>query len=557
MDWQRYTLLGGIAAVVLALIFQWNEFKEQHTPAVDRETVIRTEMPSHNRGTATVPGTATGDSDVPQLQTPDGTSDSAAPAERQLISVTTDVFELFIDPRGGDIVKVALRQFEEELHTPDRPLILLNQTRDHTYIAQSGLIGRNGTDSAAGRPLFSAEKTQYALSEGQDALVVDLTLQQQGANITKRFTFSRGDYLIDVSYLVDNTSDATWTAALFGQIKRDDREPPVDAGIGVAPFLGAALHTSEENYFKQDFEEIAESPTRTSVEGGWVAMVQHYFLSAWVPPQNVRNTFELRQLSSGLFRMGFTSPQVQIPGGTQGELSAAFYAGPKDVYRLEEISPYLDLTVDYGWLWWIAKPLFRVLHFIQEHIVSNWGWAIILLTVFIKALLFPLSAAGTKSMARMRKFAPQMKKLQEQYKDNRQKLAEETMKLYRREKINPMGGCLPILLQMPVFIALYWMLTETVELRHAPWILWIHDLSAKDPYFILPVLMGASMWFMQKLNPQPTDPTQARIMQLMPVMMTFFFLWFPAGLVLYWIANNLITIGQTWYINKQVEAGKV
>ncbi|MFC6633857.1 membrane protein insertase YidC [Microbulbifer taiwanensis] len=553
MDWQRYTLLGGIVAVVLALIFQWNEFKEQHTPALDRETVIRSE----SRGTETTPHANTGDSDVPQLQSQTGSDQGEQKTGRQLISVTTDVFELLIDPRGGDIVKVALRKFEEELHSPDRPLILLNQTRDHTYIAQSGLIGQNGTDSAAGRPLFTVAQTQYALSEGKDALTVDLTLQQQGANITKRFTFNRGDYLIKVSYLVDNTGDTPWSAAMFGQIKRDDREPPVDTGIGVSPFLGAAIHTSEENYFKQDFEDIAEKPTRESVEGGWVAMVQHYFLSAWVPPQDERNTFELRELSNGLFRMGFTSPQVQIPAATQGELSASFYAGPKDVYRLEEISPYLDLTVDYGWLWWIAKPLFRVLHFIQEHIVSNWGWAIILLTVFIKALLFPLSAAGTKSMARMRKFAPQMKKLQEQYKDNRQKLAEETMKLYRREKINPMGGCLPILLQMPVFIALYWMLTETVELRHAPWILWIHDLSAKDPYFILPVLMGASMWFMQKLNPQPTDPTQARIMQLMPVMMTFFFLWFPAGLVLYWIANNLITIAQTWYINKQVDAGKV
>ncbi|SEA17954.1 membrane protein insertase YidC [Microbulbifer marinus] len=554
MDWQRYTLLGGIAAVVLALIFQWNEFKEQHTPAVDRETVVR----SDSQGAVTAPKKETGDSDVPQLQPPAGAStDTEQTGQRELVRVTTDAFELLIDPRGGDIVKVALRQYEEELHTPDRPLILLNQTRDHTYIAQSGLIGANGTDSAAGRPLFNAAKTQYALSEGKDALVVDLTLKQPGANITKRFTFNRGDYLVEVSYLVDNTSDKPWSAALFGQIKRDDREPPADTGIGMSPFLGAALHTSEENYFKQDFEEIAEKPTRETIEGGWVAMVQHYFLSAWIPTQDARNTFELRQLSNGLFRMGFTSPQVQIAAGTQGELSAAFYAGPKDVYRLEEISPYLDLTVDYGWLWWIAKPLFRVLHFIQEHIISNWGWAIILLTVFIKALLFPLSAAGTKSMARMRKFAPQMKKLQEQYKDNRQKLAEETMKLYRREKINPMGGCLPILLQMPVFIALYWMLTETVELRHAPWILWIHDLSAKDPYFILPVLMGASMWFMQKLNPQPTDPTQARIMQLMPVMMTFFFLWFPAGLVLYWIANNLITIAQTWYINKQVEAGKV
>ncbi|MEW5250354.1 membrane protein insertase YidC [Microbulbifer discodermiae] len=546
MDWQRYTLMGCIVAVLLALVFQWNQFKQEHTPAVDRETVLRSES-------VTVPGTnnppAAAD-DVPQIEAPA----EQPSAERELVSVDTDVFSLLIDTRGGDIVKVALRQYYEELNAVDRPFILLNQTRDHnTYIAQSGLIGRNGTDSAKGRPLYSVSAKEFTLADNSDTLQVDLTLQQQGATITKRFTFTRGDYLIRVSYLIDNTSSAPWSAALYGQIKRDSQEPPVDVGIGISPFLGAAMHGNEDNYLKQDFEEIAEKPTRETVQGGWVAMVQHYFISAWIPPQQESNKFELRQLSDGLFRLGFTSPQVEIPADSRGEISASFYAGPKDVFRLEEISPYLDLTVDYGWLWWLAKPMFWVLNFIHEHIVANWGWSIILLTVFIKALLYPLSAAGLKSMARMRTFAPQMKKLQEQYKDNRQKLAEETMKLYRREKINPMGGCLPILLQMPVFIGLYWMLMETVELRHAPWILWIHDLSAKDPYFILPIIMGVSMWFMQKLNPQPTDPTQARILQLMPVMMTFFFLWFPAGLVLYWIANNLISIAQTWYINRQVE----
>ncbi|MCW8125382.1 membrane protein insertase YidC [Microbulbifer halophilus] len=556
MDWQRYTLLGGIAAVVLALIFQWNEFKEERAPAVDRETVVRGDAPTLPQGQEKDAQAET-NSDVPQLQSEAEQPQVDNGEQRQLISVTTDVFELLIDPRGGDIVKVALRDFDQELNTPDRPMILLNRTRGHTYIAQSGLIGPNGTDSSAGRPLFESEATEYALSEGKDTLTVDLTLRQEDANITKRYTFNRGDYLVDISYLVDNTSGEEWSAAMFGQIKRDSQEPPVDTGIGMSPFLGAAIRTADENYFKQDFEEIAEEPTRETIEGGWVAMVQHYFLSAWVPPQDEQNTFELRELSGDLFRMGFTATPVTVAAGTQGELSASFYAGPKDVIRLEQISPYLDLTVDYGWLWWIAKPLFRVLNFIQEHIVSNWGWAIVLLTLFIKALLYPLSSAGLKSMARMRKFAPQMKKLQEQNKGNRQKLAEETMKLYRREKINPMGGCFPILLQMPVFIALYWMLNETVELRHAPWILWIHDLSTKDPFFILPVLMGATMWFMQRLNPQPTDPTQARIMQLMPVMMTFFFLWFPAGLVLYWLANNVISIAQTWFINKQVEAGKV
>ncbi|MFD1216762.1 membrane protein insertase YidC [Microbulbifer celer] len=557
MDWQRYTLVGGIAAVLLALIFQWNEFQERHAPEIDQTTVVHHEggkgveaetLPSGQAG-----NNADGVPDAASGQSESGLPEVGAAPQTQLITVNTDVLTLLIDPKGGDIVKVALRKYYEELNTPDRPLILLNQTRSHTYIARSGLMGGKGA-CTAGRPQFSSDATEYALKEGQDTLTVDLKQQQNGIGFTKRFTFNRSDYLVKVSYLIDNERSKPLLAGICGDILRDDREPPVDVGIGVSPFLGAALHTSEENYFKQDFEDIAESPTNISIEGGWMAMVQHYFLSAWVPNQTERNDFHLKPVGNGLFSMGFSSPQLRVEPGQQGVVEASFYAGPKDVFRLEEISPYLDLTVDYGWLWWLAKPMFRVLNWIHENIVSNWGWSIILLTVFIKALLFPLSAAGLKSMARMRKFAPQMKKLQEQYKDNRQKLAEETMKLYRKEKINPVGGCLPLLLQMPVFIGLYWMLMETVELRHAPWILWIHDLSVKDPYFILPVFMGLSMWLMQKLQPQPTDPTQAKIMQLMPVMMTFFFLWFPAGLVLYWIANNLISIAQTWFINKQVEA---
>ncbi|WOX03974.1 membrane protein insertase YidC [Microbulbifer pacificus] len=548
MDWQRYTLVGGIAAVLLALVYQWNAFKEQHAPALDQKTVVH-----HQAEEATsLPGSQPGNNSG-ELPEEGAVPEVGGSAQPKLITVNTDTLSLLIDPNGGDIVKVALRQYYAKLHTPDRPLILLNQTRSHTYVSKSGLVGGQGNCSA-GRPLFSSDASEYALQEGKDTLTVDLKQSQGGIGFTKRFTFTRGNYLIKVSYLVDNGRDKPLLAGMCGEIVRDSLEPPVDVGIGVSPFLGAALHTSEENYFKQDFEDIAKKPTTETIQGGWVAMVQHYFLSAWIPNQEERNTFRLKPIGNGLYSMGFTSPQLRIEPGQQGTVEASFYAGPKDVFTLEKISPYLDLTVDYGWLWWLAKPMFRVLNWIHEHIVDNWGWSIILLTVFIKALLFPLSAAGLRSMARMRKFAPQMKKLQEQYKDNRQKLAEETMKLYRREKINPVGGCLPLLLQMPVFIGLYWMLMETVELRHAPWIGWIHDLSVKDPYFILPVFMGVTMWFMQKLNPQPTDPTQAKIMQLMPIMMTFFFLWFPAGLVLYWIANNLISIAQTWFINRQVEA---
>lgn len=551
MDWQRYTLIGAIAAVALVLVFQWNEFKEQHAPVVDQKTVVR------NIGnTSALPQPATtGKQDTQssgQLPQPSEIPALELDTQAPVISVKTDVFNVLIDPKGGDIVKVALRKFYEQINTPDRPFILLNQTRSHTYIAESGLLDGKG-NCTAGRPQFSSTSSNYALKEGENSLIVDLKQQLNDVGITKRFTFNRGDYLVKISYLVNNGNDKPILASICGQIIRDSAQPQVDTGIGMSPFLGAALHTTDENYKKQDFEDISEKPTRETIEGGWVAMVQHYFLSAWVPEQNERNTFELKQIGKDLYSLSFSSPQLRVNPDQQGTVETSFYAGPKDVLRLEEIAPYLDLTVDYGWLWWLAKPMFRVLDWIHQHIIANWGWSIILLTVFIKALLYPLSAAGLRSMARMRKFAPQMKKLQEQYKGNRQKLAEETMKLYRREKINPVGGCLPILLQMPVFIGLYWMLMETVELRHAPWIGWITDLSTKDPYFILPIIMGLSMWFMQKLQPQPADPTQARIMQLMPVVMTFFFLWFPAGLVLYWIANNLITIAQTWFINKQME----
>ncbi|GMG86048.1 membrane protein insertase YidC [Biformimicrobium ophioploci] len=547
-------LLGGIAACIFGLIIQWNKFQESHKPVVDQETVI---SQSQQPAAETLPAAeapAVAEDGIPEVA--DAETAGATDSARKLVRVRTDVLELLIDTQGGDIVKAALPQHYEEIDTPDRPLILLNQTRDHTYIARSGLLDGKGQCSA-GRPLFSTDQDNYVISEGQDSLVVDLKQQVNGLNITKRYTLKRGDYLINTAYLVENTRDRAILATLCGDIRRDSSPAITDAGVGVRPFLGGAMRTEEKQYFKQDLEEIAEKSSEASITGGWIAMVQHYFISAWVPDAEARNSFKMQKLpGKDLFSLGFSSTQTRIDPNTSAELSADFYVGPKDVYRLEEISPSLDLTVDYGWLWWIAKPLFRVLNWIHDNIIANWGWSIILLTVLIKALLYPLSAAGMRSMAKMRKFAPQMKALQEQHKGDRQKLAEATMKLYRKEKINPMGGCLPILLQIPVFIALYWMLMESVELRHAPWIGWIQDLSIKDPYFVLPLIMGVSMWFQQKLQPQPTDPTQAKIMQMMPIMMTFFFLWFPAGLVIYWIANNLITIAQTWVINKQVEAAE-
>jgi YidC/Oxa1 family membrane protein insertase len=323
--------------------------------------------------------------------------------------------------------------------------------------------------------------------------------------------------------------------------------------MGMQPFLGFAVTQADDRFTKFTFDDLAEESFKTQLPGSWIAMIQHYFLSAWIPNPEQTHTYSARVTRSGFNIGGFTSPPLVLDPGQSGTVGAGFYAGPKDQYRLEEISPYLELSVDYGWLWWIAQPLFWLLTKIHS-LVGNWGVSIILLTVLIKGAFFQLSAKSYKSMANMRRVQPKMADIREQFADDKQKQSQAMMELYRKEKINPMGGCLPILVQMPVFIGLYWMLMESVELRHAPFILWIKDLSVMDPYFVLPLMMGASMFFMQKLNPPPPDPMQAKIMQWMPVMFTFFFLWFPAGLVLYWVVNNLLSMAQQFVITRQIEA---
>jgi YidC/Oxa1 family membrane protein insertase len=354
--------------------------------------------------------------------------------------------------------------------------------------------------------------------------------------------------------VVDNGSNQRWQGNLFGQLKRDSSPDPSSdtPGMTMAPFLGAALTTPDKRFYKFKFSDMAKNPYQAQLPGGWVAMIQHYFLSAWVPNPNLTHTYSTRVTGQGFNIAGFTSPPLLVDPGQKGQTGAQFYVGPKDQYRLAEIAPHLDLSVDYGWLWWIAQPLFWLLHQLHS-LVGNWGVAIILLTVIIKGAFFRLSATSYRSMANMRRVQPQLIELRERYADDKAKQSQEMMNLYKKEKINPLGGCLPILVQMPVFIALYWVLMESVELRQAPFALWIRDLSLMDPYFVMPLLMGASMWFMQKLNPPPPDPMQAKIMQWLPVIFTFFFLWFPAGLVLYWLVNNLLSIAQQWYITRQIE----
>ena len=557
VDWQKYLLLAAMAVAILMLISKWGEFQERHRPAVNTQTTLgatTTPSPSAPSIPDGEPATAASDSDIPRG--PDLPVEVETAAAQQLIHIQTDSLDVLIDTKGGDIVKVGLPRHYAQIDTPDVPFTLLNRNDDHIYVAQSGLVGKNGTDSSGARPVYAVEQSSYNLNDGEDSLSVDLTLQQGEVTITKRFTFHRSDYLIEVEYLIDNRSSSDWKANFYAQIKRDSMLPPVDGGaIGVQPFVGAAITTPEENYKKLDFSDLEEKSFKTDINGGWVAMVQHYFLSAWVADTNTENNFHLRKVrGKDLYLVGYVNnTATEVAAGSQGSVKAGFYAGPKDVYRLEELAPYLDLTVDYGWLWWIAKPLFQVLNFIYGFL-GSWGWSIIALTIMIKAVFFQLSATSYRSMANMRKLQPKVTDLRDRYGDDRQKMSQEMMKLYKEEKVNPLGGCLPILVQMPVFIALYWVLLESVELRHTPFLGWIEDLSVKDPLFILPLIMGATMWVQQKLNPTPPDPTQARIMQMMPIVFTFMFMWFPAGLVLYWVVNNSLSIVQQYIITKQIEA---
>jgi YidC/Oxa1 family membrane protein insertase len=550
MDYQRYLLIGAVAVLSYMLLIEWGQYSNGAAANADsyqQQANLAPAAESLPNANTDLPSVVAEKEQVTEL---------SAPVSEQLISVYTDSLEVKINPRGGDIEYAALPRHFAAIDTPDKAFVLLENNANRTYISQSGLIGKNGTDTSTGRPLYTARASEYRLQEGQDSLTVDLLFTDaQGVGITKRFTFKRGDYLIGVSYLIDNQSQQAWSAALFGQIKRDGTADPSagNNGMGLAPYLGAATTLGEEEKFKKiAFDDMADQPFKVTREGGWIAILQHYFVSAWIPMADIQHNYSTLVTRDNNYIIRFTSPSVSVAAGEKGEITAHFYAGPKDQYRLEEISPGLELSVDYGWLWWVAQPLFWLLTKIHS-LTGNWGYAIIGITVLVKAVFFQLNAKAYTSMANMRKVQPKLLELRERYADDRQKQSQEMMKLYQKEKINPLGGCLPILVQMPVFLALYWVLMESVELRHAPFILWINDLSTMDPYFILPLLMGASMFIQQKLNPPPPDPMQAKIMQWMPVLFTFFFLFFPAGLVLYWVVNNVLSIAQQYVITKRIE----
>ena len=468
-----------------------------------------------------------------------------------VITLENDVFRLQINTVGGDVVGSELLKYDAELDSKT-PFVLLQNTPQHTYVAQSGLIGKDGIDTKSARAVYQVEGSSFKLAEGQNELVVPFTFQRDGVTYRKVFVLKRGQYDVAVNYEINNQSDKAIEVEPYGQL----RHSLVDSSGSVAmpTYTGGAYSSSETNYKKYSFSDMENANLSINTKAGWVAILQHYFVSAWIPNQDADNQlYTLTDKANNIGSIGYRGPVTVIQPNTTETLTSKLWTGPKLQNEMGEVANHLDLTVDYGWAWFIAKPLFWLLTFIQK-LVHNWGLAIICVTLVVKAILYPLTKAQYTSMAKMRMLQPKLQEMRERFGEDRQRMSQEMMKLYKDEKVNPLGGCLPLLLQMPIFIALYWTFMEAVELRHAPFFGWIQDLSAQDPYYILPILMGASMFLLQKMSPTPVaDPMQQKIMNFMPLIFMVFFLWFPAGLVLYWLVSNLITIIQQQLIYRGLE----
>jgi len=566
MDLTRFALYTALAIVTYLMLLQW---QEDYPPTIDDGSSSRVEIPQIPNGQSSTapasdlpsdvplnapPVSVNNTADTPSTAAVSAPSSSADAIAGELIEIHTDTFDIRIDPIGGDIVYLALPLYLKQIDVANDPFVLLDNQVGREYIAQSGLIGANGIDSE-GRAIYRSASTSYSMSDSSNTLNVDLvTTTEDGVEVTKRYGFNRDSYLIDISFIVNNRSSQDWQANAFGQIKRDAFDDPSDAGGFGRTYLGFVTTVEDDPYLEIEFEDIDDNGSSTlETTGGWMAFSQHYFITAWIPDAQSLNRVTTRKNSSNQYYGEFTSSAFQIAAGESGTHAIQYYAGPKDQYVLRDISPGLDKTIDYSFLWFIASPIYWLLSRINS-VIGNYGISIILLTIVVKSAFYKLSETQYRSMAGMRRLMPKMQQLKESYGDDKMKLQKATMDLYKKEKINPFGGCLPMLVQMPVFIALYWVLLESVELRHAPFMLWLTDLSVRDPFFILPLLMGATMYFQTTLSPAPADPMQAKVMKMMPVMMTVLFLWFPAGLVLYWLTNGGLGILQQWYITRKIDA---
>ena len=486
---------------------------------------------------------APGNSDKPIAATTAGVSPAG-----NVVAVTTDLLQLSINLAGGGIEELKLRNYPTSVDDA-APFTLMFRNASELFVTQSGLLGSDNAPNHQAQ--YSAPSKQYELGSNDDELRVVLTWNGPGeVAVEKHFVFTSGSYVIGIEHHIRNTSSQAWSGRMYGQFQRTEVIP--EGGLfRTYTYTGGVLSDSEKPYEKIDFDDMASNNLKHETQGGWVGMIQHYFAAALVPESTEKNYYYSTQLPAARYALGVMTPATTVAADSTGVLKLSLYAGPKDRDRLLALAPNLERTVDYGWLWFIAEPLFIALRWIHG-VLGNWGFSIIVLTLVIKALFFHLSAASYKSMARMRKLQPRIVALRERYASDKARMNQAMMELYKEEKINPLGGCLPILVQIPVFIALYWVLLESVELRQAPFMLWIRDLSEHDPYFVLPLLMGASMFIQQRLNPAPPDPIQAKVMMALPIVFTFLFLFFPSGLVLYWFVNNLLSIAQQWVITRKI-----
>jgi YidC/Oxa1 family membrane protein insertase len=482
---------------------------------------------------------------------PTGTAQPAA-ATAQLVHFHTDVYDGEIDTRGGTLTKLSLVK-EGDGKQPDQYITLFDHTKDHTYLARTGLLGG---DFPNHNDIYTAAPGPRELSGDAGSFQISLDSPEKGGvKVTKTYTFTKGSYVIGVDTKVQNLGSTPVSPTLYMELVRDSE--PVETPRFSHTFIGPAVYSNEHHFQKISFSDIDKNKADfvNQADNGWVAMVQHYFATAWIPQQGVKRDIYVEKFDNSLYRVGVKQPLGTIAPGATDNVQARLFAGPEEERMLEGIAPGLELVKDYGWVTIIAKPLFWLLEKIHGY-VGNWGWAIVLLTLLIKAVFFPLSAASYKSMARMKEITPRMQALRERFKSDPQKMNAALMELYKTEKVNPFGGCLPVVIQIPVFISLYWVLLSSVEMRGAPWILWIHDLSQQDPFFILPVLMAVSMFLQTRLNPTPPDPVQAKMMMFMPIAFSVMFFFFPAGLVLYYVVNNVLSIAQQYYITRMMGKGK-
>ncbi len=555
MDNQKLILFLALAIVTLLL---WDAWEEKYNPQPLRvvENSVKTTEPAPvvtPSGTPAIPAEQA--SDIPEVEVTSNKpaiNAKTATNNSERIRVVTDVLDMDIDSKGGDLRRAFLLKYAISQDEKDKPYPFMDDNLPQLYIAQSGLLSNNPAPDHHAN--YTIDKKEYQLGDQQE-LRVPLYWTSEDGQITvkKTYVFRSNDYLIDIIHEITNNSDVQWNGRAYSQLQRNEYDEPGKSRL-LYTFTGGAYSTPNNAYEKIDFDEMKDWRAESSyVEGGWVAMLQHYFVAAWIPLKNTLNHFYTRDIDGTRFIIGMTGKENVVPPNSTYTFKTSLYVGPKDQDRLEKIAPNLNLTVDYGILTFIAKPIFWLLQTIHGYI-GNWGWAIVFVTLIIKLLFYKLSAASYRSMANMKKISPKFQAIRDRYGDDRQKMSQAMMELYKKEKVNPMSGCWPMLVQIPVFISLYWVLLESVELRQAPFMLWIEDLSTKDPYYILPILMGISMYVQQKLSANPSlDPMHQKIMQFLPIVFTLFFMLFPAGLVLYWVVNSILSILQQWYITRQIE----